>query len=121
MTRADRFVCDICEYKATRQTHLTLHIESKHEGIRYGCNICPFKTITNNFLKVHKQFAHEGKRFECNSCDFKTKLQIQRKHNELVSAGKVVVFSCDLCSYKAFFERSLKEHVQTQHEFVQLH
>ena len=99
MTRADRFVCDICEYKATRQTQLTLHIESKHEGIRYGCNICPFKTITNNFLNVHKQFVHEGKRFECNYCDFKNKLNlnlklhIQRKHNELVSAGKDAAYA----------------------------
>ena len=101
MTRADRFVCDICEYKATRQTLLTLHIESKHEGIRYGCNICPFRTITNNFLKG-------------------LKFHIKRKHNELVSVGKVVVFSCDLCSYKAFFEQSLKEHVQTQHEKLSL-
>ena len=83
-----RLECEICGYKAKRTTHLTLHKESKHEGVTYGCDICNFKTIQKGFLTVHKQVEHEGKRFECTVCNFKAKhrqkirVDYQRKHTD---------------------------------------
>ena len=34
------FSCNQCEYVATRAHHLRIHVENKHEGVRYPCSQC---------------------------------------------------------------------------------
>ena len=33
-----KFLCNLCGYKGTKQSSLTVHIQSKHEGIKYSCS-----------------------------------------------------------------------------------
>ena len=117
MLRAGQLVCDICGYKATRATMLTLHKESKHEGIVYGCDICQFKTITKNFLTVHRQVQHEGKRMNCSHCDYKAKsrwklnINFQRKHEN-------VTYSCTECDHKTTTKQVLENHTKASNVMI---
>ena len=35
-----KFPCNLCGYKAIRQSYLTTHKQSKHEEIKYSCTKC---------------------------------------------------------------------------------
>ena len=39
------FPCDQCPYKSKKKYNLTVHIEAKHEGIKYPCDQCDYKGI----------------------------------------------------------------------------
>ena len=38
-----KYLCNQCEYKATRKGHLKTHEMSVHENIKYPCNQCEYK------------------------------------------------------------------------------
>ena len=76
-----KFACDQCEYEATRQKHLTLHIQALHEGVKYACDQCDFKGTTQGSLKRHVQSMHDGVKFACGQCDFQaTRQDSLRRH-----------------------------------------
>ena len=53
--------CRICDYKATRQTHLRKHTKIKHEKHierRFPCEFCNFVTIYKHSLKYHVSRYH---------------------------------------------------------------
>ena len=53
--------CDQCDYnKAKHQTGLTYHKQSKHEGVRYVCNQCEYEATKQGNLTIHKQNKDEG-------------------------------------------------------------
>ena len=55
--------CQCCEYKATTNGNLKIHIQSKHEGKTYQCQCCEYKASRNDYLKTHNQSINEGKTF----------------------------------------------------------
>ena len=55
-----KYVCNQCDYQATRQKNLTTHIQSKHEGVKYACNQCDYQATRQDNLRVHIQSKHEG-------------------------------------------------------------
>ena len=38
--RKVEYTCNQCEYVATKACNLKIHIENKHEGVRYPCSEC---------------------------------------------------------------------------------
>ena len=64
-----RYICDLCEYKSTRQNGLKRHIQAKHEGVTYKCDQCDYKASRKSDLPNHKRIKHEG-----------VKRHIQTKH-----------------------------------------
>ena len=54
-----RFLCDQCNYKATRKDTLFQHINSIHKGIKFPCDQCEYKaggrgTSLNHIRSIHK-------------------------------------------------------------------
>ena len=43
--------CDVCTYHTTRLSHLTRHIKSVHEGLKYTCEMCNYKVTDETLLK----------------------------------------------------------------------
>ena len=68
-------VCDQCDYRATQKSHLITHIQSKHEGIRYACDQCNFQAKHQSHLTTHIQSKHEGIKYECDQCDYQATLK----------------------------------------------
>ena len=66
----ERTDCKQCEFKATRQETLTLHIQTVHKGIWYKCNQCKYKGAKQSSLNTHIETVHNGTRYTCNKCQF---------------------------------------------------
>ena len=61
--------CRQCDYENSALYNLRLHVESKHEGVRYPCNQCDYKATREVHLRRHKEIKHEGVRYPCDKCD----------------------------------------------------
>ena len=48
-----RYPCYHCEYAATQACVLKKHIENKHIGVRYPCLQCVYAATTASHLKKH--------------------------------------------------------------------
>ena len=55
-----KYVCNLCDQKFTTQCNLTLHIQSKHEGVKYACNQCDYRAKRQEHLTRHIQSVHKG-------------------------------------------------------------
>ena len=47
-----------CDYQATQQGSLTIHIQSLHEGVKYACNQCEYQATQHGHLTRHIQSKH---------------------------------------------------------------
>ena len=54
-----KYTCDQCDYQATQQSNLTVHIQSKHEGIKYVCDQCDQQFTQKNTLRIHIKKKHD--------------------------------------------------------------
>ena len=80
-----RYLCDWCDYTATRKDHLKLHKDSIHEGVRYSCDTCDYKATTKDNLKKHKDSIHEDVKYSCDHCVYTTSwktLLLQHRKNK---------------------------------------
>ena len=50
-----KYGCNHCDYQATRQGHLTAHIQTKHDGVKYACNKCDQQFTQQVSLTIHIQ------------------------------------------------------------------
>ena len=60
-----------CDYKATSQSHLTTHTNSKHLGVKYLCTECDHQATNQSNLKTHFDSKHAGIRYPCPHCEYK--------------------------------------------------
>ena len=60
-----KFVCDQCEKQFTQQIHLSRHIISVHEGVKFACDQCDKQFCDKFVLNRHIQSIHEGIKFAC--------------------------------------------------------
>ena len=59
-----------CQYKATTQSSLKVHIESVHEKVNYPCNQCEYKATQQSSLKTHIGSVHEKVKYPCHQCQY---------------------------------------------------
>ena len=64
-----KYPCKKCDYKATTNSNLKVHIKGKHLGINYQCDICHKSFTQKGNLSIHKESLHEKKVFACNVCE----------------------------------------------------
>ena len=64
--------CNYCDYTRENRSHVKIHQESVHEGIRYECDQCDQITTTKSDLNRHKRIKHEGFKHKCRHCLFST-------------------------------------------------
>ena len=58
-----------CEYAATTTGDLKIHVENKHEGVRYPCPECEYVATTSKNLKINVESKHVGVRYSCKHCE----------------------------------------------------
>ena len=59
-----KYECIQCDYRATKQSHLTHHIQSVHDGVKYDCNQYHYRATTQGILTCHIQAVLEGMKYE---------------------------------------------------------
>ena len=82
-----KFKCHQCDKSYAHGSHLTSHIQSKHEGIKYACDQCDHQATQQTNLITHIKSKHEG-----------------------------IKYACDKCEYQANFQSNLIHHIQSKHE-----
>ena len=113
-----KYECEQCHKLFARQTSLTQHIQSNHEGVRYACNQCANQFTHMRSLRKHIRSKHEGVKYECDQCDYQASfkstltIHIQSKHEG-------VKYACAQCDYQASLKGSLTSHIQSKHEGVE--
>ena len=114
-TSEGRFSCDECESSFKRKNHLTSHIKSKHEGVKYACNQCDYQATQQSNLTVHIKSKHEGVKYACNECDQQFTLQ----HNlitHIKSKHEGLKYACNQCDYQATRHFNLTKHINLKHK-----
>ena len=101
--------CKVCDYVATNNTYLNIHIESVHIGLKYKCDLCNVELSTNANLKRHKTKVHTAKA----QITFKTKEYLKR-HNKVVN-DKIRKFPCKFCDKSSTTLANLKRHLRIIH------
>lgn len=64
------FVCDYCEYTASKKSTMNLHIRL-HTGEKpFKCDTCDYRTSDHNSLRRHK-ITHSGEKpYKCPYCSY---------------------------------------------------
>ena len=65
MGRTLKHSCNICDYQASTQGQLKIHIQSVHEKIKHHCDICDHHASTKSHLRRHIQSIHEKIKYSC--------------------------------------------------------
>lgn len=105
------FKCDQCEASFTRNAHLKLHKQSKHEGRRYSCEKCESVFVRPEKLKLHIKNKHEGITYPCDHCEHAApspqglKYHINNKHR----------YQCEACILAYQTTGELKYHREKKH------
>ena len=79
--QCDKYACSQCDFQGTKQSNLTLHIQSKQEGVKYACDQCDYQATRQDHLRRHIQATHEGTKYSCDQCDFRTTRQDYLRHH----------------------------------------
>ena len=110
------FKCEICHITFSNKSHLSNHVESKHEGKKpsFKCSVCTKKFTTNGGLISHISLVHERKiPSRCEICNVETKAL--KHHIQSVNEGKKNHF-CNICSYSSFQKGAVDSHILSVHE-----
>jgi len=110
--------CNQCDHVARKKLSLKLHVQVKHEGLRFPCDHCDYKATQNQRLKVHITEKHGGMMFCCDQdqCEVKfwTKMELA-DHKRSVHDNDP--YLCDLCDFKSNSSAGLQTHLQAHCNF----
>jgi len=108
------FTCDQCQNQFKTKGSLKIHIQAKHDGIKYACNQCDHQSTRQDYLRVHIQSKHEGIKYACSQCEYQAtqqgslKIHIQSKHEG-------IKYACSQCAYEATQQGDLNKHFRSKH------
>ena len=112
---AKRYECDICGHKATQASHLNLHINSVHLGLKFTCIICKKEYTQKSHLNTHvTRFHKKEKRFECNVCGEKSQSK-QALNMHMSAIHMKIKFPCSQCPKQLTTQSSLNAHIRNVH------
>ena len=114
INKSCKYACNQCDYQATHQGNLTVHIQSKHEGVKYACNKCDYQAKRPYILRSHIQSIHEGVKYSCNECE----KQFTQRNNLTVHIQTIhegVTHDCNQCDYQARGQSNLLNHIKKMH------
>ena len=94
-----RFVCDFCDYKATRPDRLKRHVRVSHEGLEYKCSDCSYKTPIRKYLEQHQLTNHTMGKLFCEFCDYET-IFIKKLETHSMVKHEGFRYECDGCIFK---------------------
>ena len=114
--------CDICGAKFKQTTHLKIHQEGQHFGIRFKCSypLCTYESAQKGHRNIHEKSKHEGRTFECDVCGVTYSHQFDVKKHKLVqhinqdeNAEKL---KCEACSFfTTSGAKKLQGHIRSRH------
>ena len=108
------FSCDKCGHTFKRKACLEVHIATNTREDSYYCNVC-YEDFSSKCLMIKHRVQHSKERsYQCSFCAkifnrYSTMKEHERSHGE-------VKFTCDLCPKSFAWSRSLRRHIQKDHQ-----
>ena len=62
--------CLHCDKAYTKNSHLNIHIQSVHKGVKFACDQCSKQFSEKFSLRRHILSEHEGIKYLCNQCGY---------------------------------------------------
>ena len=90
------YECEICGYRANRNSLMQRHKHLKHDTRPYKCDKCNYATFQKSGLKRHINVRHENIWLMCEDCDYlpESKWQLtrhMRKEHHKIKRGQKYV------------------------------
>lgn len=118
MIKSKMFFCPYCEYKCSRKSNMTVHVNRVHNKIKpYHCQLCEYKCSSNHDLTIHTKIRHTKViDHECSHCDYRcsTKGDIM-KHIDKCT-GESNISSGENAVIKALKDLGFEEKVDYYHD-----
>ena len=57
------------DYQGTSKSKVTVHINSKHNNVRYSCDICEATFAQKGHIRLHKMAKHGEEKISCDQCE----------------------------------------------------
>ena len=116
-----KFHCDECDLTYSDKTNLQEHINIKHKGIIFECEQCQKSYNSNRDLKRHVKSKHEGLAYYCDTCGHESPSPRDLyRHRKTKHEADKATFLCDQCEYVAGYRSVLNTHKQSKHDGVKL-
>ena len=115
--------CPDCEFESADKNVFKTHIEFAHDGVKYYCHDCDFKTTVSNELDFHIDSEHNGldvnTNHQCAQCGkVLSSAKNLSKHEKLIHLEKREKMSCKQCTYQAFSQTAMYNHIQSVHKNI---
>ena len=135
----DSTYCNSCNFKASSNLSLKVHIEMKHLQLRFICIFCQYSTKEKYTVTKHVRKEHPEKNFldceyRCGSCQLQEPLKVFKEHFPLFHPELKVLYNernasyrkhntdnkkgeriCKFCSFKAKTTLLLNTHMKDSH------
>ncbi|GBP91213.1 Zinc finger protein 354C [Eumeta japonica] len=104
------YKCDQCEYRASRQIDIVIHMRT-HTGEKpFKCDQCEFRASHRNTVKNHMRTHSSKSLYECGQCQYSGhKLSDLKKHMHTHTGEKL--YKCRQCEYRTSDLGHLKIHI----------
>uniref|UniRef100_A0A672J5B4 Zinc finger protein 644a n=1 Tax=Salarias fasciatus TaxID=181472 RepID=A0A672J5B4_SALFA len=98
------------------------------KNAKFYCPQCPFGTnCPNTFVQHAKTHEKDKRKFRCDKCSFRTLSESDLQRHNIMQHTVITVrkqlqnddpeiFSCNICTYKAFSRNVFKNHLQRRHQ-----
>ena len=106
--------CPHCQYKTCRNTHMKLHIDAVHLGLKpYKCDICGESFTQPTHVRTHKKNVHndiQDPRFQCDKCLKFCQDKRSLNEHKIRIHSEMKRFQCEVCDHKTNSSKELKRH-----------
>ena len=112
-----KYMCELCEFKATLKKDLTWHIQNKYKCVRYYCHQSEYIASQEGDLTRHIQIQYEGLRHLCDKCDQCEYIVSWRDDltRHIQSPCEELRHYCDKCEYDFSDPSNLFQHIQLKY------
>ena len=117
-----KYKCDRCDKKFIALSHLKIHVDSIHLGVKFNCEICSAQFTQKCHLKIHIDTIHLNlKPFQCDECDYSCGRNATLKEH-VDSVHKKIRFRCsfDGCDKSFSLKSHLNQHLKLHEGHVNL-
>ena len=115
------FFCNQCDYSCKSKQGLTIHTQSKHEGIKFKCDKCDKECNTRSDLRKHMKAknVHTGRKLkhvklEAGEGNFNKHMKVKHPTEKKLKLNTFV--KCPKCRLRYINEEKLNEHMKEKHK-----
>ncbi len=114
--KGESHLCPHCGKSLSTKYQLQSHIKMHEGGGDFLCEHCDFRATRKDVLERHKEAKHlKTHTYYCDQCQFKTHIKpVLNTHIRLVH-DKVKPFKCDRCEMSYGYRRDLEKHIDKVH------